>query len=333
MRPARTLFLILAQLLAQPVGGFSVAGAQNRAELDEARAKFQRAIELKQAGDFAGALSLFRAVGQVRMTPQVRYHIASCEEQMGKLVAALGGYELALAQGEDMPADFRLEVEAAISGLRQRIPKLIVERGEGAEAAQVQLDGETLGTAAIGQEIPLDPGPHNLSARSPGYEDFSTTVSADEGTVSTVSIDLVALPEPVRSGGEGGVGAPQPSGFGVTPYVVGGVGLALTVVGVVLLPVSQANVGRATSLCGGSTDCTGQPADVQAQVGAIISEAQTLETTGWLMMGFGLAAVGAGVGLYYFDPARRPSSQDVGKVRFELRAPRADVGFSLSGSF
>src|SRR5690606_28697159 len=93
------------------------AAAQTAEELSEARAAFQRGIELEQAKNWAGALKQFREVGQVKMTPQVRYHIALCEENLGKLVAALGGYELALADAESVGdgVSFKQEVEASIS--------------------------------------------------------------------------------------------------------------------------------------------------------------------------------------------------------------------------
>src|SRR5512140_2339873 len=110
------------------------AAAPDKEELSRARARFQQATELEQAGNWAAALQQFREVGQVRMTPQVRYHIALCEEKLGKLVAALGGYELALSEADSLGPDFHKEVEDKTIALRERIPKLVIERGEGAEA-------------------------------------------------------------------------------------------------------------------------------------------------------------------------------------------------------
>ena len=61
------------------------------------------------------------------MTPRVRYHIAMCEEKLGKLVAALGGYELAKSEAETVGPDFQAEVDGAIEALRQKIPMLTIE--------------------------------------------------------------------------------------------------------------------------------------------------------------------------------------------------------------
>src|ERR1700709_2776077 len=100
------------------------AHAQDKKELSKARANFQRAIELEQAGNYTTALETFRDVGQVRMTPQVRFHIATCEEKLGRLVTALGGYQLAFADADSVGDDFKGEVERAVTRLQASIPKL-----------------------------------------------------------------------------------------------------------------------------------------------------------------------------------------------------------------
>src|SRR3978361_2048802 len=111
--PKRTLtarYLMAACLrlsvLAVPVLAVTLpahsAYAQDKKELSKARAQFQRAIELEQAGNYTTALETFRSVGEVRMTPQVRFHIATCEEKLGRLVTALGGYQLAFADADSV---------------------------------------------------------------------------------------------------------------------------------------------------------------------------------------------------------------------------------------
>ncbi len=175
--------------LSAAVTGAAVA-APDKEELSKARARFQQATELEQAGNWAAALQQFREVGQVRMTPQVRYHIALCEEKLGKLVAALGGFELALSEAESLGPDFHKEVEDKTNALRERIPKLVIERGEGAEAATIELDGVALGASSIGIEVPLDPGPHQIAARSSGYEAYTETVEVPEKETKRVTVSL-----------------------------------------------------------------------------------------------------------------------------------------------
>ena len=115
------------------------------------------------------------------MTPQVRFHIAVCEENLGRLVAALGGYELALADADKVGSDFKGEVEENVTKLRARIPKLVIDRGAGANAAAIELDGVAVGDSSVGVEVPLDPGPHAVTAKAPNR----TTVREQRHTQGT----------------------------------------------------------------------------------------------------------------------------------------------------
>ena len=124
--------------------GVAAIPAQGRAadttedDINRARRLFQRAVEYEQAKQWGKALELFREVGSVKLTPQVRYHIAWCEENLGKLVAALGGYELALAQADQVGEAFIQEVQEKVDRLKGVIPKLVVKRGKGGEAATIE---------------------------------------------------------------------------------------------------------------------------------------------------------------------------------------------------
>jgi len=183
-----------------PDGHVGLAHADEDVALSRARAKFQQGTELEQAADFAAALQAFRDVGQVRMTPQVRFHIASCEEKLGRLGAAIGGFELALAEAAAIGPEFQTEVEERISALRTRIPKLVIERGQGAQSATIEIDGVTHGARSIGTEVPLDPGPHSILAKAPGYKRFLSTIDVGEQQVKKITIALEEIPtEPVET--------------------------------------------------------------------------------------------------------------------------------------
>src|SRR5690348_10054221 len=121
MMRSRWLLLATSLSFALPLGlAPGVARAETPVELKRARAQFQRGIELEQASNWSEAIQQFREVGQVRMTPHVRFHIAFCEEGLGRLVTALGGYELALSEADQVGPDFKGEVETAIKNLKDR---------------------------------------------------------------------------------------------------------------------------------------------------------------------------------------------------------------------
>lgn len=330
----RPLALLLSLSLAAPLVGYSAPSwaSDDEAVLMEARAKFQRALELEHAGNWAGAVKLFREVGQVKMTPQVRYHIATCEENLGQLVTALGGYELALSLSEEMPPELVTEVEGAIAGLRARIPKLLIERGLGAEAANIVLDEVALGTSQIGVEIPLDPGPHVVVATAPGYLKFSRTVTVAERESQRVVVELEREPEPLPP--PPSKGEVSPPGYGPLPYILGGVGLVGLGAGAVLLPMSLDRVGQVQDICGGN-DCRGltSSADWRRAQG-LASDAQTFETIGWIAAGVGVAGLATGLVLFFIDPERsRESEPTEAGVSFVPSAPGGEAGFSFFGRF
>src|SRR5690349_19817648 len=225
--------------------------AQDAGELKRARAQFQQATELEQAGNWTAALQAFREVGQVRMTPQVRFHIAVCEENLGRLVAALGGYELALADADKVGPDFRGEVEENVTKLRARIPKLVIQRGAGASAAAIELDGVAVGDSSVGVEVPLDPGPHAVTAKAPNRKPFESTVALKEQETTRLEVKLEEIPQEQLAIGSSAPPPEKPPSK-VVPYVIGGVGVAALIGSGVLFGLRQSTLGELEDACDGS---------------------------------------------------------------------------------
>lgn len=312
------------------------AAAQDDAALREARGKFQKGIELEHAKNWGGALKLFREVGQIKMTPQVRYHIATCEENLGQLVAALGGYELALAQAEDMHPNFIAEVQGSIDDLRARIPKLVIERGEGAEAATIELDGVQLGESSMGAETALDPGPHTVTATAPGYEPYRKTVKVSEGTVEVLSIVMVPEQKAVVKAQESESAPPIDNGardYGPWPYVAGGVGAAGLVLGTTFLVMSQGKVGKLKKLCGKDLDCSSLTGSDLDDAEKLDKQAHSFEAVGWVGIGVGVVGLGAGAYMLLTGKPKSEQPADTARVAFQPYAPGSEAGFSLSGLF
>jgi len=314
----------------------SAHAAPDKDELSKARARFQQATELEQAGNWAAASQLFREVGQVRMTPQVRYHIALCEEKLGKLVAALGGFELALSEAESIGPDFQREVEEKTKALRERIPKILIDRGDGAAAAMIELDGVALGASSIGIEVPLDPGPHQINARASGYEVYAETVEIPEKETKRVVVTLNKLSS--DSGAGGGRDnppalppAPVQHSSRVVPYAIGiGGGVLLVSSGVFYL-MRQSQINTLNTLCGGPGVCN----PTQSNVDEVNNHKGKLNTYDALMkitaIG-GVAAVGVAIGLIVLEP--KPQKPATAGLFINPAAPGADVGgFSLAGAF
>ncbi|HEY2409471.1 MAG TPA: hypothetical protein VGI10_25870 [Polyangiaceae bacterium] len=303
------------------------ARAQDKKELSKARAMFQQAIELEQAGNYPAALDQFREVGQVRMTPQVRFHIAGCEDKLGKLVAALGGYELALADADSVGDEFKGEVDQAVTRLRGRIPKLVIQRGKGAEAADIQLDGVSLGASSVGVPVPIDPGPHTISARAPSSAPFNQTVSIAEQEQKSIEITLepeaqTEHPATVVTTSTADHPPAPPRKTRPLPYIIGGAGAASLLASGVLFVLHEVTVQDLENACPNSK-C---PPSKQGEV----NRAPLYYYGGWITLGLGVAGLGTGITLLVLDSK---AQTDSARIKLVPAAPGAVAGASLAGHF
>jgi hypothetical protein len=312
--------------------GHTPAVAQDAAELKKARAQFQQATELEQAKNWTAALQAFREVGQVRMTPQVRFHIAVCEEGLGRLVAALGGYELALADADKVNPDFKREVEENVTKLRARIPKLVIERGAGANAASIELDGVAVGDSSVGVEVPLDPGPHAVTAKAPNHKPFDANVTLTEEQTTHLEVKLEQLPpELLRSGG--GAPAPEKPPSKVVPFVIGGVGVAALIGSGVLFGQRQSTLKELEDACG--TDGKHCPPSKQSRY----DDLKFYHYGSMVTLGVGVAAVGtAGALLFFQRKKKEPAAGADTTAHLQVvptfpMAAQAPLGATLVGTF
>jgi hypothetical protein len=319
----------------------SARGQSDADLLKKARGQFQQATEMEQAGNYSAALQAFREVGQFKMTPQIRFHIALCEEKLGKLVAALGGYELALADAEAVGPAFKQEVETTVTALRARIPKIVIQRGAGAQAAEIDLDGVTLGNSSLGVESPIDPGPHTVNATARGYKDFETTFSVAEQETKEIKVVLEALPVEEREAldrGETRPVQPEPLKKPKWHWIAGGVGVG---VGAVALIVAggfymqeQANLRDVTAHCGGDSSCDFSTTADDRAAGKKYNDAKTYDKIALGSVIVGGVFVGAGVVFFLLPankaPAKKPKTAE---IHFEPSAPGSQAGLSLVGRF
>ena len=278
------------------------ASAQDAKELARARAAFQQATELEQAGNWSAAVQRFREVGQVRMTPQVRFHIALCEDKLGRLVAALGGYELALADADTVGPDFRAEVEGNVTRLRERIPKLVIQRGSGAQAAVIELDGVSVGDSSVGVDVPQDPGPHAITARAPNFQPFESTVTLAEGERKVV--EIVMEPAPVEAQQPRSIDStppPPPRKVNLVPYIVGGAGAATLLASGVFFALRQSTKSGLDDRCKGEV-CP------ESERGSV-SRLKTYHYASLVTLGVGVAALGTGAALYVLDLKKQKKEQ------------------------
>ena len=329
---ALSLALSLSFLLAPASANAQEPAGDSASEaLKLAREQFGQAIALQTAGDWAGALTLLKQVAAVKSTPQVRFNIALCEERLGRLIAALGDYELAAADARAEKADqVAEEVEARREALSQRIPKLTVKRGAGpgAEAASISLDGVILGDQVIGTPMPTDPGPHTVEATAAGFKPFRKSVRVVEK--QSEMIEVVLEPEPVAT--QGGAGQPVSSArpVGRSPvygYVIGGIGIASLGASGVFFGLRAGKISDLDKVCDKNKVCPiGSKNDIE--------QGELYTTIANVTLAVGAAAVAGGLVLILTSgPSDEGTAAAPKRPRTTLALAPAPGGAQLIGSF
>lgn len=282
-------FGVAAPLLPQ------TARAQSQDDLERARQQFRQGLSLEAAGDWAAALAKFVEVGKVRLTPQVRFHSARCNEQLGRLNEALGEYRLAEYEAGQQGLREQAEISQARQALETRVPKLIIRRGENAAAAKIELDGVELGEPQIGQPVNVDPGPHTVVAKLGADRQVEQSPTVKEGETAEVVMNAPAVAtSPVTNTtadtGTAGADTHAKSHPSVLPWVVGGVGVASLVTSGVFFGLRAGAISDLDKGCKGNI-C---PKSLQGTQ----DDGKLYTTLSYVTLGVGIA--GVGVATYLF---------------------------------
>jgi len=163
--------------------GGPAAAEPSTAEIAVARRLFREATELRQAEKWDLAAQKLREAIALKETPGLRFHLAHCEEKLGRLVEAQVEYDRAdelISAGAKAPDVLPL-LEAARAALRERVPTLRILLS--AEPANVHLaiDGVPLSPRLIGEAVPLNPGEHHVQLDAEGRAPVVFTVRLEEG--------------------------------------------------------------------------------------------------------------------------------------------------------
>jgi len=327
--PIRCCVLLLVSLAMPTVP----ARAQTTAELERGRDLFWQALSLEVAGDWAGALSRLQQVAQIRMTPQVRFHLARCKEQLGRLTEALGDYRLAEYEATKVNAAELNEIKAGRQSLEKRVPKLVVNVSPTLVDATVELDAIALGSIRLGKPTPIDPGDHMLLVRMPDGQSFVKRITVAEASTTKVLLTPppgfeyhpTTQPKPLELPAVALVQQRTAAGVPTWAWGAGGVGATGLVSASLLWYLRGRALDDLNGQCNSSGNCPPNLRDTQSR-GEAFSIAAPIA--------FGVGIVGLGAAAYGFlkqpQPEAAPGSRRVGLA---LQADRQFTGIRLSGAF
>jgi len=233
---------------------------------------------------FAESMRLHRAIG-------TQLNLANCYEKVGKTASAWINFVEAKSRAQKEGQDNRVKVAAErADALEEMLSKLTIVVPYELEGLEVRRDGELVGSAQWGIEMPTDPGSHEIKASAPGKLPWTTTiVIGEEG--DQVEIEIEPLEDaPVE---------PPPD----LPEVVAeddGTGQLIAGVAVGALGLVGVGVGAAFGVLAGNKNdestateyCPSEPTRCTAEGVELRDEALTfahVSTTGFVVGGVGIA--------------------------------------------
>ncbi len=260
-----------------------------------AEALFQEGRRLLLAGQTDEACSRFTESYAMVASSGTLLNLALCHQTQGKTATAWNEYRAAARLARNQGREDRASVaDDKARALEAKLARVTTNAVEAAPGLRVATEAGALGEGALGADVPIDPGTHQVIVTAPGHLPWTTTLEVKEGDQLTVDIPrleaqlLPQAPAPVgltASGGDDGPSAPRRSSLSL---YLGGGGAVAVVAGTVIWSVAYAKLQSAKEVC--TVGCTESDRDAR------ISEIGTLKdiaVAAWIVGG-GLA-VASGV--------------------------------------
>lgn len=249
-----TAALALVVILLAPAAPVHAQAAEGSASLvGAARELYREGVRAGGEERWEDARSAFERSYELAPRAATLLNLAVALERLGRFVEAIEVYRRFLARADDVALRERGDAaQAAISALEARLAHVAISVRGLEPGDVVALDGTALDAAALGLDLPLDPGAHAITVARGERECGASSVELGEGMRRDV--ELVATCPALPAVEEVVVAAPPPSDD--TPWIVLGVAggvavVAAIVVGVVVatspaepLPPYVGNVGR-----------------------------------------------------------------------------------------
>jgi hypothetical protein len=228
------------------------AFAQSRsgADIAEARELFNDGMRRREQGDLPGAIEKLRAAHALGNTPITGIELGRTYLQAGDLVDAREAF-LSVARIPPNPAETahskaaRDESATLADQVRARIPSVMIRvTGVPTDTVAVSLDGALVPTEALVAPRLVNPGSHEISARSTSGGNAQTTIEVKEGESRDVELKIAFAadahatpplppsPTPAESTSSTEPGPSPAKASGRSPLVYVGFGVAAAGVGV-----------------------------------------------------------------------------------------------------
>jgi len=310
---------IAAALGALTVASVGLTARGARAQGNTAQAQFDYGLAEMEAGRYASGCPALAESYRIDPHPGVLFTLAECENRWGRIASALTHYEAYLDLFDHMSAEQKAHQRGRdrvsrqqLDRLRPEVPQLAVSLPATAPPGTTVLrDGEPLGAPSLGVALPVDPGDHVVSARTPDGVAHETRVTLARAERKAVVADLSAASVAARPAGQAApalASAPRADRASSPPtgasplrtwaWVAAGVGVAGLALGGVAGAVVLGDKSTIDRGCQPDHTCNGAGLTAAGQ-------AQTFGVLSDVGFGVGAAAAVTAVVLFALSPSRR----------------------------
>ena len=207
----KTLAFFLAVSLVSPA-----AWAQPSGDKATAQTLFDRGLKLLEAKKHDEACPLLAESHRLDPAQGTLFRLATCLEAQGKHASAWAAFvEVAEAAKSEHKADRERVARQRADALASKLAHLTIKSADA--DVEIRRDGAVVSKTLRGQETPVDPGSHKITATREGSGGFETTLKSEPGEKSTVEVP--ALVKAADKGPPLGtpLANPAPSAFPAAP--------------------------------------------------------------------------------------------------------------------
>ena len=160
-----------------------------------ARALFDDGRRLLNEGKYPEACKTLEAASKLYASPGILLNLGDCYEKVGRTASAWTEFgEAAAAAARARRSDQVAEAKRRQSSVEPKLTKLTIHVTGQITGLTVTRDDSDIASAAWGEPIPVDPGPHQITmAEATGYLPWTTSiVVSSEGQTVTVEVPALA---------------------------------------------------------------------------------------------------------------------------------------------
>lgn len=158
----------------------------------EAAERYQKGVGLYKEGDYAAALTEFKAAYEASPTWEVLYNIGLTERRLFRYGQAVQTFARYLEEGgRKVPKDRRENVQKELEQISALTAKVTVKVD--GKPARLFVDGEPLGLTPLPEPVLLGSGPHTFKAERDGFN--TAEQSLEVVSRKDVTIELVLKPK------------------------------------------------------------------------------------------------------------------------------------------